>query len=144
MKCTDMARLLNRYADGECADRVEVFRIEEHLAGCAACRKRLAEIRAIRRTLASVEQVRPARVPVDEIMDSLRAKAVPASPVRRFDLLPVAAAAAAVILLAGSIRMLSVESDASIGQYLYRSMSEAEVAYLAAGETAYTFDFSGQ
>ena len=81
------------------------------------------------------------RVPVDEIMDRHSAKA---GPVRRFDLLPMAAAAAAVILLAGSLRMLSVESDASIVQYLYRSMSEAEVAYLAAGETAYTFDYSGK
>ena len=141
MKCRNVLRLLNRYADGECANRVEVFRIEEHLAGCAECGKRLEEIRALRRTLASVERIRTTRVPVDEIMDRHSAKA---GPVRRFDLLPMAAAAAAVILLAGSLRMLSVESDASIVQYLYRSMSEAEVAYLAAGETAYTFDYSGK
>lgn len=142
MKCRDAGILLNRYADGECADPIEVFAVEEHLAGCTACRARLDEVHALRRILIQARAGVTGPVPTAEIMrryhDGKRR-------VFRFGrplgLVPFAAAAAAVVLLIGSISMLNEAGDASVGQYLLRSMSETEVTYLAAGEGVYPHGF---
>ncbi|MGV7928664.1 MAG: anti-sigma factor family protein [Spirochaetota bacterium] len=142
MKCKNAGMLLNRYADGECADPVEVFGIEEHLSGCAACRARLDEIQTLRRILIQARAGVTGPVPTAEIMRRYHdGKRRAFRFGRPFGLVPFAAAAAAVVLLIGSISMLNEAGDASVGQYLLRSMSETEVTYLAAGEGVYPHGF---
>ncbi len=142
MKCKNARRLQNRYADGECTDPVEVFGIEEHLAGCAACRASLEEIRALRRILVRAGGTVTAPAPTDEIMRRYhQGKRRVLLPGRPFGLVPFAAAAAAVILLIGTIGILNEGGEASVGQYLLRNMSETEVAYLAIGGGIYPHEF---
>lgn len=142
MKCKDAGILLNRYADGECADPVEVFAVEEHLAGCAACRARLDEVQALRRILIRARAGVTEPVPTVEIMRRYHeGRNRVLRPGRPFGLVPLAAAAAAVVLLIGSIGILNEGGDDSVGQYLLRSMSETEVAYIAAGDGVYPHGF---
>ena len=50
MNCSDAARLLNAHADGE-LDIPTTLAVEEHLAGCAACRRSHESLQAVRAAL---------------------------------------------------------------------------------------------
>ncbi|HSV96950.1 MAG TPA: zf-HC2 domain-containing protein [Spirochaetota bacterium] len=142
MKCKNAGRLLNRYADGECADPVEMSGIEEHLAICSVCCARLDEIQALRRILIRAGGTVTASAPTAEIIRKYReGKRRALWPGRPFGPVPFAAAAAAVVLLIGSIGIINENGDASLGQYLLGSMSETEVVYLAVGEGVYPHEF---
>lgn len=51
MNCSEAGRLLNAHADGE-LDLAACLAVEEHLAGCAACRRSHAGILALRNAIA--------------------------------------------------------------------------------------------
>ncbi len=51
MNCSEAGRLLNAHADGE-LDLAASLAVEEHLAGCAACRRSHAGILALRNAIA--------------------------------------------------------------------------------------------
>jgi len=51
MNCSDAARLINAHADGE-LDLPTTLAVEEHLEGCAACRRSYDSLQAVRAALA--------------------------------------------------------------------------------------------
>jgi intracellular sulfur oxidation DsrE/DsrF family protein len=59
MNCSDTARLVNAYADGE-LDIPTMLAVEEHLAGCAACRRSHASLQAVRSALSRHADTPPA------------------------------------------------------------------------------------
>lgn len=58
MKCEDVSRGLIAYLDGR-ADAAQRSSVEEHLAGCAACRTRAEEFRKVWAVLDEVPAVEP-------------------------------------------------------------------------------------
>ncbi len=54
MSCDEFEPMLSAYVDGELAAE-DRDRIEEHLAGCEACRQSLAELKAVQEDLAMIK-----------------------------------------------------------------------------------------
>jgi intracellular sulfur oxidation DsrE/DsrF family protein len=59
MNCTDAARLLNAHCDGE-LELASSLAVEEHLEGCAACRRSYANLRSVRDAIARHAAAPPA------------------------------------------------------------------------------------
>lgn len=97
MNCVETARLLNAHADVELglADSIAV---EEHLDGCAGCRRSLAAVQAVRAAISRHGEMPPAP---PELRRRLEREARPAAIGRSQRLLrsPLAAAAPGVLAL---------------------------------------------
>ncbi len=70
MSCDEFEPMLSAYVDGELAadDR---RRIEEHLAGCEACRQSLAELNAVQEDLAMIKFREPSDAELERYWQSV-------------------------------------------------------------------------
>jgi hypothetical protein len=99
MNCTETARLLNPYSDGE-LDLPLALGVEEHLESCASCRRAFAGLQAVRSALARGVATRPAPATLRE---NVRAGIGRAQPVRGWRALlgsPLAVATPGLLALA--------------------------------------------
>jgi len=119
MSCPDRVEQISAHVDGE-LDLPTRKELERHLAACASCSTRLAELRALSKSIRE-NASRPA--PDEERLrilgDSLRAEtAIPESRVAAFARTALVAAAAAVVAWIGAIWATRPTAEARIASEL--------------------------
>lgn len=99
MRCEETTALLDAYADGE-LDLVTALTVESHLAGCAGCRSRRADVDAVRQAVAGGVAYAPAPARLKRALGRQLRERAAAGPRRAWPGLPAIAAAATLAAVA--------------------------------------------
>ncbi len=129
MKCRDLEELLSAYADGELSRTQREF-IEEHLAGCADCRVKLAKFTSVGRRLSSLRETPETPDIRETTMSKIKASSVSPDRLYRRWLRPVMAAVAivAVIALLLVAQPWGIKSPEALAASIVRNSPEVQAA----------------
>lgn len=135
MKCKKIKRLLTPYLDKELKDQHKIQLIEEHLDTCSECREQYQKHFIIKQFIKQKVKKQADIIDLPGILQTIDKKNIQRSArknlildIIRNEIIPVAAAAAAVILVIMSIQMLKNHTaPSSVEQYLLTDMTNYEI-----------------